>query len=88
MSEAELHFIQARLLGGELSKARRGELACRCPSGWSTTRRPVTLDPEPLCNRRSGTCSPFRSHRLGTACVKQFPPAGLLFPGGISGPHG
>ena len=26
MSEAELHFIRARLIGGQLSKARRGEL--------------------------------------------------------------
>ena len=26
MSEAELHFIRARLRGGQLSKARRGEL--------------------------------------------------------------
>ena len=31
ISEAELHFIRARLRGGQLSKARRGEPSCRCP---------------------------------------------------------
>ena len=31
MSEAELHFIRARLRGGQLSKARRGELQMRLP---------------------------------------------------------
>ncbi|MEX2619327.1 MAG: recombinase family protein, partial [Egibacteraceae bacterium] len=33
MSEAELHFIRARLRGGQLSKARRGELKLPLPVG-------------------------------------------------------
>src|SRR6266508_3581924 len=33
MSEAELHFIRARLRGGQLSKARRGELPVPLPVG-------------------------------------------------------
>ena len=33
MSEAELHFIRARLRGGILSKARRGELITPLPVG-------------------------------------------------------
>ena len=33
MSEAELHVLRARLLGGVLSKARRGELRCSLPVG-------------------------------------------------------
>jgi DNA invertase Pin-like site-specific DNA recombinase len=33
MSEAELHVLRARLLGGVLSKARRGELRCPIPVG-------------------------------------------------------
>jgi DNA invertase Pin-like site-specific DNA recombinase len=37
MSEAELHFMRARLRGGVLSKARRGELAAPCRSGSPTT---------------------------------------------------
>ena len=60
MSEAELHFIRARLIGGQLSKARRGELqhgACR--SGWSTTPPARSCStPIPVCNKPSGTCSP------------------------------
>jgi DNA invertase Pin-like site-specific DNA recombinase len=34
MSEAELHVIRARLTGGMLNKARRGELALRLPAGY------------------------------------------------------
>src|SRR5215467_2166665 len=33
ISEAELHFIRARLRGGQLSKARRGELIMPLPVG-------------------------------------------------------
>src|SRR5207245_2548960 len=33
LSEAELHFIRARLRGGQLSKARRGELTMILPVG-------------------------------------------------------
>ena len=66
MSEAELHFIRARLIGGQLSKARRGELQMPCRSGWSTTRPARSCSTRiPVCSRRSGTCSPVRPHRLG-----------------------
>src|SRR5207247_10262098 len=34
MSEAELHTLRARLLGGMLNKARRGELHCHVPIGF------------------------------------------------------
>src|SRR2546425_7658520 len=34
MSEAELHFLRARLRGGLLNKARRGELIVRPPIGF------------------------------------------------------
>jgi DNA invertase Pin-like site-specific DNA recombinase len=33
MSEAELHWIRSRLLGGKLEKARTGQLRCRLPTG-------------------------------------------------------
>ena len=39
MSEAELHFIRARLRGGILSKARRGELITPLPIGACLRRR-------------------------------------------------
>ncbi len=35
MSEAELHFLRARLYGGKLNKARRGELRTALPAGLS-----------------------------------------------------
>src|SRR6201987_5573031 len=34
MSEAELHVIKARLRGGILNKARRGEFRCQLPTGF------------------------------------------------------
>jgi DNA invertase Pin-like site-specific DNA recombinase len=47
MSEAELHVLRARLLGGQLNKARRGELWMRPPIGFVTdhTGR-LSLDPD------------------------------------------
>ncbi len=47
MSEAELHFIRARLQGGILSKARRGELQTPLPIGlvYDGAGR-VALDPD------------------------------------------
>lgn len=47
MSEAELHYIRARLQGGILAKAARGELALRLPIGlvYDPCHR-VTLDPD------------------------------------------
>ena len=47
MSEAELHFIRARLQGGILSKARRGELQMPLPVGLTyDPAGKVVLDPD------------------------------------------
>jgi DNA invertase Pin-like site-specific DNA recombinase len=47
MSQAELHFMHARLLGGKLNKARRGELRFPLPVGLVTTEPDGTvLDPD------------------------------------------
>ncbi len=47
MSEAELHFIRARLRGGQLSKARRGELPVALPVGLVyDPAGKVSLDPD------------------------------------------
>ena len=35
MSEAELHILRSRLLGGQINKARRGELWMRPPIGFA-----------------------------------------------------
>src|SRR2546425_12168339 len=47
MSEAELHVLRARLRGGLLNKARRGELRCRLPIGLLyDAAGHVMLDPD------------------------------------------
>ena len=47
LSEAELHFIRARLRGGQLSKARRGELIMPLPIGLVyDAAGHVILDPD------------------------------------------
>jgi len=47
MSEAELHVLRARLQGGILSKARRGELQMRLPVGFVyNAAGAVVLDPD------------------------------------------
>src|SRR5271156_1738569 len=48
MSEAELHLLRARLLGGQLNKARRSELWIRPPIGYVFDPRTcgLVLDPD------------------------------------------
>jgi DNA invertase Pin-like site-specific DNA recombinase len=47
MSEAELHVLQARLRGGLLNKARRGEYRCPLPTGLVYDEGGnVVLDPD------------------------------------------
>jgi DNA invertase Pin-like site-specific DNA recombinase len=48
MSEAELHLLRAHLLGGQLNKARRGELWIRPPIGYVFQPRTcsLVLDPD------------------------------------------
>jgi DNA invertase Pin-like site-specific DNA recombinase len=47
MSEAELHVLKARLRGGILSKARRGEYRCALPTGLAYNEAgEVVLDPD------------------------------------------
>jgi DNA invertase Pin-like site-specific DNA recombinase len=47
MSEAELHVLRARLLGGQLNKARLGELWMRPPIGFVIDRTGrLSLDPD------------------------------------------
>ena len=47
MSEAELHVLRARLQGGILNKARRGELVIKPPVGFVYSSEGVlVLDPD------------------------------------------
>src|SRR5437016_5206715 len=46
MSEAELHVLRARLQGGILNKAKRGELIVRPPIGFVYSEGHLVLDPD------------------------------------------
>ncbi|WP_067480923.1 recombinase family protein [Nocardia amamiensis] len=82
MSEAELHFIKARLRGGVLSKARRGELITPLPVGlvYDGADR-VVLDPDQAVQQAlRHLFDTFAATGSATACVKSFRAAGLQFP--------
>jgi len=90
MSEAELHFIRARLQGGILSKARRGELQTPLPVGLSyDPAGNVVLNPDSAV--RQALEQLFRTfERTGSAraVVQAFATESLLFPARIrSGPR-
>jgi DNA invertase Pin-like site-specific DNA recombinase len=46
MSEAELHWLRLRLVGGRLNKARRGELRLSPPTGYVWHEGRFELDPD------------------------------------------
>jgi DNA invertase Pin-like site-specific DNA recombinase len=90
LSEAEIHVIRARLQGGILNKARRGELQCPLPVGftYNPEGRPI-LDPDKQVQESLRFFfDTFR--RTGSACavVKAFRQKQLLFPQRLKkGPH-
>ncbi len=82
MSEAELHFIRARLIGGQLSKARRGELQMSPPVGllYDPTGK-VVLDPDIGVQQAiHHVFSLFARTGSARATVQQFNADKLLFP--------
>src|ERR1700722_1725091 len=89
MSEAELHVLRARLQGGILNKARRGELFVRPPMGFVyTAEGKLILDPDQQIQQTLRTrFHTFQRTGSATATVREFPRAGILFPRRIrSGP--
>src|SRR5215468_8645759 len=90
MSEAELHVLRARLRGGILNKARRGELVIRPPVGL--VYNPVgalVLDPDQQVQQSVRLLfETFRRTGSATATVKVFRRQGLQFPRRPhTGPH-
>ena len=82
MSEAELHFIRARLIGGQLSKARRGELRMPLPVGlvYDPAGR-IVLDPDTGVQQAiRHVFTLFARTGSARATVQQFNADGLLFP--------
>jgi DNA invertase Pin-like site-specific DNA recombinase len=82
MAESELHFIQARLRGGQLSKARRGELIMPLPAGLVyDAAGHVILDPDTaIQGALRHLFTTFEATGSATAVVKAFRAAGLTFP--------
>jgi Recombinase/Recombinase zinc beta ribbon domain/MerR HTH family regulatory protein len=82
MSEAELHFIRARLIGGQLSKARRGELRMPLPVGLVyDPAGKVVLDPDTGVQQAiRHLFTLFARTGSARAVVQQFNADGLLFP--------
>ncbi len=82
MSEAELHVIRARLKGGILSKASRGELKCPLPVGFVyTAAGRVELDPDQQVQQALRVFfETFRRTSSAWATVRAFNSQGLMFP--------
>jgi DNA invertase Pin-like site-specific DNA recombinase len=82
MSEAELHFIRARLIGGQRSKARRGELQMPLPVGLVyDPAGKVVLDPDTSVQQAiRHVFALFARAGSARATVQQFNAEHLLFP--------
>ncbi len=82
MSEAELHLLRARLLGGQLNKARRGELWMKPPIGFvHDSSGHVVFDPDQQVQQ--GVRLVFETFRqTGSALrvVHYFKTEGVLWP--------
>jgi DNA invertase Pin-like site-specific DNA recombinase len=90
MSEAELHFIRARLQGGILSKARRGELPTALPVGLIyDAAGNVVLDPDSAVQQAlRHLFETFQRTGSARAVVQAFNDERLLFPARVrTGPR-
>jgi DNA invertase Pin-like site-specific DNA recombinase/DNA-binding transcriptional regulator YiaG len=82
ISEAELHVLRARLRGGILSKALRGELKAPLPVGFIYDAQDrVVLDPDrQVQDALRALFATYERTGSATATVKHFRKQGLLFP--------
>jgi DNA invertase Pin-like site-specific DNA recombinase len=82
MSQAELHLIRARLIGGQRSKARRGELQMPLPVGLVYDGAgKVVLDPDTgVQDALRHVFALFARTGSARAVVQEFNRDGLLFP--------
>jgi len=82
LSEFELHYLQARMRGGLLAKAARGELALRLPAGLCyDAAGNVTLDPDSGVRAAvTRLFTEFEATGSASGVVKAFAAAQLTFP--------
>src|SRR6202795_137418 len=82
MSEAELHILRARMRGGQLNKARRGELEM-CPPVGLVYRTEGTISRDPDAQVQNAIRLVFETfERTGSAIqtLRFFQEQGLMFP--------
>lgn len=90
MSEAELHFLKARMRGGLLNKARRGELRTTLPMGLVyTADGQVVLNPDQQVQQAIRCLfATFRRTGSALATVREFHRQNLSFPRrSLTGPN-
>jgi DNA invertase Pin-like site-specific DNA recombinase len=82
MSEAELHVLRARLIGGQINKARRGELWIRPPIGFVYDgNQRLELDPDrQIQDTVRLLFETFRRTGSALAVVRHFSTQGILWP--------
>jgi len=82
MSEAELHWLRNRLLGGKLAKAARGELRWHLPTGYCyDAAQRIVLDPDEAVQQAVRLLFTLFEHSgSALAVVKQFAAQRLRFP--------
>ncbi len=82
MSEAELHVLRARLRGGIINKARKGELRCRLPIGFVYDGQGrVVLDPDKQVQESVRLAlSHLRSNRCRARDDQALPNSGRALP--------
>lgn len=82
MSEAELHVLKARMFGGMLNKAKRGELEIPLPVGFVyDARRRVQLDPDQQVQETIKLFfTTYTRTGSATATCKEFDKKGISFP--------
>ena len=90
LAESELHFLRARMQGGLLAKARRGELKLRLPAGLAyDATGAIMLDPDTeVRGALQLLLDTFTAAGSARAVVAAFNAASLTFPGRHQGgPH-
>src|SRR5215469_13241721 len=82
LSQAELHFLKARMLGGMLNKARRGELEMRPPIGLVyLSDGSIGIDPDrEVQSTVRLVCDTFERTGSALGTVRYFRQEGLRFP--------
>lgn len=82
MSEAELHVLRARLIGGQMNKARRGELWMLPPIGYVyDARKHMVIDPDEQIQRAVRLVfETFTRTGSGERVVRHFAAERILFP--------